>query len=120
MNSNIIHDIFLQKVADISGVPVEYVMKLRDKGMLDQQRTRELLMRHDYYALHRSGKIKKKLIVQKLANFYQVSLTSVYKALHINTSRIFFCKRCGIQLSKDAYEQGDGLCGKCISNSINL
>lgn len=119
-NDNIIHDIFLQKLADITGVPAEYVQKLRDKGMLDQQRIRDLLIQRDYWALYRTKKLRSPQIVDKLTNFYHISAGTVYSAMRTNTPRIFFCKRCGIQLSKDAYERGDGLCGRCIANSINF
>jgi len=97
MNDNIINDIFLQKVADITDVPVEYVQKMRDKGMLDQQCIYELLIHHDYHRLRCGGKLRSPQVIGKLIDFYQVN---------VNTDRIYFCKCCGVQLSKKAQGKG--------------
>jgi len=120
MNDNIINDIFLQKVADITDVPVEYVQKMRDKGMLDQQRIYELLIRHDYHRLRCGGKLRSPQVIGKLIDFYQVNANKVYRALHVNTDRIYFCKCCGVQLSKGTYKQNGGMCNKCLANSVNF
>ena len=37
MNDFYIEGLYLQKVADISGVPVEYVVKMRDRQLLDEK-----------------------------------------------------------------------------------
>lgn len=120
MSKNIIYDLYLQKVADTTGIPVEYVTAMRDNGMMNQQRTREILIRHDYHTLTRTKKFSNAQIITKLAVLYDTKEATIRKAIKIPPKHIFYCSKCGKQMSKLTYQLNDGICDRCISKSIKI
>lgn len=118
MSKILIEDLFAQKTADIGYIPVEYVLKFRDLGWLDQRAVRNSLIRHDYWALLKTRKLTRTQIVEKLAGMYDVNKRKIYEVIKMKPKRIFYCKRCGTEISNMESKRNNGVCDRCFAQSI--
>ena len=118
MNDFFIEGLYLQKVADVSGIPVEYVAKMRDMQLLDEYEVRNMLLRHDCHALLMTQKFTDKQVYERLAGIYNISTTYVQRIIKMNPKRIFYCKQCGHEITKPEAKRNDGMCDRCKSQSI--
>lgn len=118
MNNFCIEGLYAQKIADISGVPVEYIIKLRDRQLLDEQEARNMLIRYDCNALLKTRKYTDREIYDIVAGIYNMSYSQVMRIIKMKSKRIFYCKRCGLEISKSEFKRNNGVCGRCMSQSI--
>ena len=118
MNDFYIEGLYAQKVADISGVPVEYIIKMRDEQFLDEQEVRNALIRYDCHALLQTRKFTERQIYDRLAGIYNISSVQVQRIIKMKSKRIFYCKQCGHEISKAEFKRNGGMCDRCISQSI--
>lgn len=118
MNDFYIEDLYLQKVADVTGVPVDYVTMMRDKQMLDEQEVRNILIRHDCHALLQTHKFTERQIYDRLAGIYNIGNTQLQRIIKMKSKRIFYCKQCGHEVTKAEFKRNAGMCDKCKSQSI--
>lgn len=120
MNDFYIENLYAQKIADISGVPVEYVIKLRDRQLLDEQEARNMLIRYDCNALMKTRKYTDREVFDIVAGIYNISYSQVTRIIKMKSKRIFYCKRCGLEISKTEFKRNDGMCARCVSQSIKV
>jgi len=118
MNDFCIEGLYAQKIADISGVPVEYIVKLRDRQLLDEQEVRNMLIRYDCNALLKTKKLSDRQVYDTIAGIYNMSYSQVMRIIKMKSKRIFYCKRCGQEISKSEFKRNNGMCGRCLSQSI--
>lgn len=114
----LIEDLYAQKASDQSGVPVEYILKLRDRGWLDQMAIRNALIQYDYWTLAKTGRFKESQLLAKLADLYNLAQTTIVQITRIKQKRLYFCTKCGCEISKRKYDQNQRLCDKCFSKRI--
>ncbi len=67
MNDFCVEGLYLQKVADVTGVPVENLAKLRDEGLLNEREARNKQIRDDCHALLKTGKFTVPQIYERIA-----------------------------------------------------
>lgn len=113
-----VHGLYAQKIADVCEIPVEYVHKLRDKELLDEKKVRDKLIKNDFYALLKSGKLTEKQILDTLAFTYGMKEASILRIVKLKYRRIYYCKRCGKVITSTDYRRNDGMCGYCLSQQI--
>ena len=106
-----IYDLYAQKISDITNIPYPYIIVLRDNGLLNQKEARDKLIRHDYWKLMKTNKFTHNQILNKRKILY---------AIKVKPKRVYYCRQCGLQLSKVKYMRNDGICDKCISKQIKL
>ena len=115
-----IDDLYAQKISDITNIPYPYIIALRDNGLLNQKEARDKLIRHDYWKLMKTNKFTHNQILEKLSGIYDVNKRKILYAIKVKTKRVYYCRQCGLQLSKVKYMRNDGICDKCISKQIKL
>lgn len=120
MSKAYIDDLYAQKTADIGYIPVEYILKLRERGWLNQRAIRDDLIRYDYYALLKTKKLNKNQIIEKLAGIYDINKRKVYDVIKIKPKHILYCKRCGKEISNKEFKRNEGICDRCFAQSINI
>lgn len=113
-----IEDLYLQKLADITDIPVEYVSKMRDKGMLNVKGVRDMLLRYDHEALLKTGQFTEEQISDRLSGIYGVSEGVARTASKRSVKRTYFCRVCGKPLKNSEYRRYDGMCRGCCMKSI--
>lgn len=118
MNEFCIEGLYMQKVADISGIPVEYVAKMRDRQLLDEQEVRNMLIRYDCHALLCTQKFTERQVYDRLAGIYNISPSQVQRIIKMKSTRIFYCKQCGHKISSIEFKRNGGMCNRCKSQSI--
>lgn len=115
-----IFDEYAQKVADVSRVPLSYVLQLRDMGLIDHKSTRDMLIRSDYKKLFKTKKFTKNQILEKLSGIYDVDKRKVQAVVQAKQKKLTFCSKCGSPTSRLEHIRNDGICDKCFSKLINL
>lgn len=121
MNEFYVEGLYAQKVSDITGVPVEYVIKMRDKQLLNESEVRNTLIRYDCNALLATKKFTERQIFERLAGIYNISVERVRAIIKMKLKRkIFYCIHCGVEISKSIYKTNLGMCGKCKDKTITL
>ena len=115
-----IYDLYAQKISDITNIPYPYIIALRDNGLLNQKEARDKLIRHDYWKLMKTNKFTHNQILEKLSGIYDVNKRKILYAIKVKPKRVYYCRQCGLQLSKVKYMRNDGICDKCISKQIKL
>ena len=118
MNDFYIEGLYVQKAADISGVPAEYIVRLRDKQLLDEQGLRNALIRYDCNALLATGKFTERQIYDRLAGIYNISTSRVHGFVKMRTKRMFYCTQCGHEMTIAEFKRNGGMCDRCKSQSI--
>nr|DAD87535.1 MAG TPA: DNA-directed RNA polymerase [Siphoviridae sp. ctAUQ2] len=118
MNDFYIEGLYVQKVADISGIPVEYVVKMRDRQLLDEQEVRNMLIRYDCHALLLTQKFTERQVYDRLAGIYNISSSQVQRIIKMKSKRIFYCMQCGHEITKAEFKRNGGMCDRCKSQSI--
>jgi hypothetical protein len=51
------HDLYIQKIADVTHIPFSYILQMRDMGIMDQRAARNMLIKHDYTKLSVFGRV---------------------------------------------------------------
>lgn len=115
-----IYDLYAQKISDITNIPYPYIIVLRDNGLLNQKEARDKLIRYDYWKLMKTNKFTHNQILEKLSGIYDVNKHKILYAIKVKPKRVYYCRQCGLQLSKVKYMRNDGICDKCISKQIKL
>lgn len=118
MNDFYVEGVYIQKIADISGVPVEYVVKMRDRQLLDEQEVRNMLIRYDCNALIMTHKFTERQIYDRIAGIYNISPSYVQKIIKMKSKRILYCKQCGREITNGEFKRNGDMCDKCKSQSI--
>ena len=118
MNDFYIEGLYLQKVADISGVPVEYVVKMSDRQLLDEKEVRNMLIRYDCHALLLTHKFTERQIYERIAGIYNITPIRVKNIIQMRTKRIFYCKKCGHEILQSEHKRNNGMCDRCKTQSI--
>jgi len=120
MSAPVIYDEYAQKVSDIIQIPLSYVLQLRDKGLLHEKAVRDLLIKNDYIKLTKTKKLTKNQILEKLAGIYNVDKRKVQAVATTKYKSLYYCSKCGSQVSKQEHIRNDGICDKCFSQLINI
>lgn len=120
MSSPEIFDEYAQKIADIIRVPLPYVLQIRDQGLLNNKAVRDLLIKNDYIRLTKTKKFTRNQILEKLSGIYDVDKRKIQTVASTKYKNLYFCSKCGSQVSKLEHLRNDGQCDRCYSQLINL
>lgn len=111
----------LRKLSIVTGLPLEKVCELDAMGLLNEERTIDLLMRHDWKLLKRArAKVPVRYRIKAVANEYGVSDYRVKLCITARHEKRYFCKECGVEISRLEYVRNKGLCEDCTIKSIKL
>lgn len=108
-------DLYLQKMADAAYIPLEYVMKMRGRGWLDEKAVASDLIRQDFEALNATRKMKPARIYERLAEEYGVSVDFVRRQVSLGPQARYHCRYCGREISKRQHAAYDGVCNRCVA-----
>ena len=118
MNNFYLESLYAQKIADMTCVPVEYILKLRDRQFLNETKVRNTLIVYDYELLKRTGKFTREQLCEKIGGIYNINPSSVGPIISQKSKRVFYCKNCGRIIPSKEHKQNEGICTRCIAKSI--
>lgn len=110
----------IEKLSVILQYPTEMVKKLESMNMLDTMEARNLLILTDWKALKRARKYKTFQIIEALVNEYQVSKSKVESIIYAKKKSQYWCSKCQKRIPKGEFQRNDGLCDRCVVQSIKL
>ena len=110
---------FAQKVANIVGVPLEKVLEMRDIGIIDNRKCRDILVRKDYVTLRRRKMYTRNQIINRLSKLYNISENTILYVIRNKPGYVYYCKRCGAKITQAKFINNSGLCDKCFPDSID-
>lgn len=112
----------LIKLATITNLPLEKITELHAMDLLDSNRVLELLVKQDWKSLA--------CMADRYTYFHR--LMAVAKEYNISSNLVreyikykprkgeYFCDICGTSITNLEYKRNEGLCDKCMIESINL
>lgn len=112
----------LNKLSGITQISVETLKKLESMNLLDEIEVRNLLILTDWrkLKLKQDKKYTTAQIVGAIVNEYQVSTSKVENIIYEKKKSMYWCKLCEKRISKGEYQRNDGVCDKCVTQSIKL
>lgn len=119
-NQEYVYDFYAQKLSDIAGVPLNYLLQLRDMGLLNQRAARNLMIKYDYKTLRQDPLIPKNIAINRIATLYNFSTTLVSDVLRTSFRKPRYCKRCGKPIQHGKFNEQNGLCDICASKEIKI
>lgn len=120
MNDFYVEDLYAQKAADMCGISVVDFLKMRDRNFLNTTAVKHELIRYDAYALLKTKKFTEQQVFERLSGLYGVSVTQIQRVIKMNPKRIYYCKKCGQEISKTIFKRNDGMCKGCFTQSIKV
>lgn len=115
-----IHDLHIQKIADITHVPYSYLLTLRDFGMLNHETARDIVIRHDFKQLAKTGKYTQAQLIIKLSELYGLNPSKIMYILKNKIQHKYYCVQCGTAVKPSAFEKNGGLCDRCYIKLTNI
>ena len=125
----VLRDVDIQKASAIFGVDEATLQRLNDQFLLNVDYIRDEIIRSDWRQLIKGLKflVEKDKgytypeVAKAICRHYNISrkaLTNIINSKH--NRNMVFCKRCGIRISKVAYERTGGLCNNCLVESFDI
>lgn len=111
-------DMFIQKLSDLTGIPVPFIREFRSAGMMDNKGARDAVLRDDYHRLRDSG-IDRERAVTILSEFYGIGSVSIKAILKLVPKRVLYCRRCGAEITAKKHEAYGGLCPSCYAHEMS-
>ncbi len=111
----------LEKLAIITELPLEKVTEFDTMGLFDSARAVELLIKYDWKLLKRQQKkYTAHQRIMAIANEYNITEHRVKQAIYTKRVMGYFCKKCGMPITKVEHSRNRGLCEKCTIESIKI
>lgn len=110
----------INKLSGILQYPTEMIQKIVSMNLLDTIEARNLLILTDWRTLKRSKKYKTFQIIEALVNEYQVSSSKVESIIYAKKQSQYWCKQCQKRIPKGEFQRNNGICDKCVIQSIEL
>ena len=110
----------INKLSRIIDMPIEILVKLHSMSLIDEIDARNLLIISDWKKLKQSKKYNTSQIIAALSNEYQVSDTTIESVIYAKKKLLYWCKKCEKRISKGEFQRNNGICDKCVVNSIEL
>lgn len=108
------------KLSEITGLPVEGIHQIDGLGVLNVSEAKCVLASIDWERLRKKTKLKSGQIIKLLCKEYQLTTHQVECAIYGKKRFLYYCKKCGSQISKAESNRNEGLCDDCVIESINL
>ena len=110
-----------KKLAVITDLPLEEVVKLNSMGLIDCDRAVALLMKYDWkLLLSNASAYSAQQRVEAIMNEYNVTEHRVRETVYGNRSMEYYCKECGRKITKTESLKNRGYCHKCTVKQIKL
>ena len=125
----ILTDREIQKASKLLGYEEAVLTQMNSQYLLDVDYIRTLLVKSDYdhlvrglqYLVDQKGTYSYPEIMAVLKKEYGMSYDELNAAIHGRKNKtIYFCRKCGIRITKVTYNRTDGLCNNCFAETINL
>lgn len=114
-------DKHLKKLVIVVGLPLEKVVELDSMGLFDAERAVALLVKYDWrLLLKRANNYTANQRIKAIAKEYNVSEYYVRKIVYSRNTGHYYCKKCGIEITKLQNTRNQGLCEECTVDSIKL
>lgn len=109
-----------QKLSTITGIAMVDLQKLDALGLLVNEVAVKLVLEHEYCLQQKATKALPKLIIQAIANKYGLPVAKVRKYLFARERPVYYCSQCRQEITKLEFKRNNGLCDKCVIESITL
>lgn len=109
----------LSKFSGMSNIDLETLHSLDKLGALDVVGIHSILIKSEYKRLVGEGKYTCKQVAEALANKYGISRYRVETLIYNKeTSKSFYCKECGGEMTRYKFSKNKGVCDNCIISNI--
>lgn len=108
------------KLSIVTGFPVVDLQKLDSMGLLVNEVAVKLVFEYEYKQQKKATKALPRLIIQAIANKYGLPVSKVRRFLFYREHPIFYCTKCQQEISRLEKKRNEGLCDKCMAESIIL
>lgn len=126
----ILRDKDIQKASKLFGIDEQTLNKMNELYLLDTDYIRAKLIKNDYDYLVRGlkylteeqkGKYQFPEVMAALRKEYGIHTDELNAIIHEKRNAgMYFCKRCGIRITRTIYKRTDGLCIQCFSDTLHL
>ena len=108
------------KLSIVTGIPAIELQKLDALGLIVNAVAVRLVFQYEYRLQKKNTKVIPKLIIQAIANKYDMTVAKVRKYLFARERPVYYCTQCHKEISNLEYRRNDGLCNKCVIEGITL
>ncbi len=118
----------IQKASEIFGVDEATLIQMNDRMLLNTDFIRSVLIKADFERLtsglhwleNNDKKYNYPEVQKALQREYNIESKVLQQILYGKNTKIVFCKKCGVRISKKTYERTDGLCSNCFAETLDL
>ena len=127
--TRILRDKDIVKASKLFGIEEAILKRLNDQHLLDSDYIRCLLIKSDYeylmrglkYLVDQRGAYTTAEVMAALKKEYKVKDDELKAILHGNrNSTMYFCRKCGIRVTKNTHIRTGGLCNVCFADLLEL
>lgn len=108
------------KLSIVTGITAVELQKLDALGLLVNSVAVKLVFEYEYRLQQKNTKVLPKLIIQAIANKYDMTTAKVRKYLFSRERPVYYCTKCHKEITNLERRRNDGLCDKCVIESITL
>lgn len=108
------------KLSIVTGIPAVELQKLDALGLIVNAVAVRLVLQYEYRLQQKNTKVLPKLIIQAIANKYDMPTAKVRKYLFARERPVYYCYRCHKEISNLERKRNDGLCDQCVIDDITL
>lgn len=118
----------MAKASELFGIDLAQLERFNAQKLLNTTYIRNILIKADYERLtsglhwleHQDKKYNFPEVQAALRREYHVSKETLRKILHGRNESIYFCKRCGVRISKRCFVRTEGFCSNCFADTLEL
>lgn len=108
------------KLSTVTGISSIDLQKLDALGLLVNSVAVKLVFEYEYRLQQKNTKVLPKLIIQAIANKYDMPTAKVRKYLFARERPVYYCSKCHKEICNLERKRNDGLCDKCVIDGITL
>ena len=108
------------KLSAVTGISMMDLQKLDALGLLVNDAAVRLIFQYEFRLQQKKTKAMSKLIIQAIANKYDLPPSTVRKVLFGRARRVFYCAKCQKEITKKEYNRNNELCDQCVIDNIKL
>ena len=110
---------YMERIARVTGIPLEYIQKFQDLGLMNEIEARNALIRSEYFQLKKEG-VTVRHSMALLREKYNIEMRQLQNIVHFHVKAVHYCKYCGKQITNYYVTHHNGVCPQCIENRKQL
>lgn len=108
------------KLSIKTGIPAIDLQKLDAMGLIVNEVAVRMVFEYEYRLQRKKTKALPKLIIQAIANKYDMPVAKVRKYLFARENPVYYCVQCNKEITNLEYRRNMGKCDQCVIDEITL